>query len=714
LARGGIARIALALAALFVAGGAVAQVEREFEGPSVFLADELEFDQELGIVTAKGHVEISQGERVLLADIVSYNRKTGTVIASGNVTLLEPTGDVAFADYVELDRELATGTIENIRILLADRSRFAANRAIRRDARFTELERAIYSPCELCVEDPTRAPLWQIKAVRVVHDQERHDIVYEDATFEVFGVPVAYLPYFRHPDPTVARRTGFLTPRYGSSDELGSYVEVPYYVVLAPYRDFTFTPKLTTREDAVFFGEWRERTPGGGFTIAGSITRTDRRDDSGLKVDGKETRGHVKADGLFDLDDTWRWGFDAYRSTDDTYLTRYDIDEADTLTSRLFAEAFRGQDHAAANAYFFQGLNQDDDPGTTPYILPLLDYEHVSRTGPEGSYATLAVNGLVLTRDDGTDSRRVSAGAAWHLPYVAPAGDVYALSAGLRGDIYHVDDVVTGAGATETGFSGRVVPEIALAWRYPFVRDGEAASAIVEPIVVGTLSPPGGNPRRIANEDSTDAELTDINLFEPQRFPGLDRVEDGPRASYGLRMGAYDDAGRRATVLVGQSYRAGDEDTFDAGSGLEGRFSDFVGRVDLAPAEWLDLVYRFRLDGSDLDFRRNEVEAIVGPPTLYLRVGYLSLSDKTSDVVEPDDRQEIALFGHAELGANWTVEGDLRSDLTGEGLISAGGGITYANECIVIGVKVRRRFVSDRDASEDTSYQLVVKLRHLG
>jgi LPS-assembly protein len=684
--------------------------------PSVFRADELTYDRELGLVTATGNVEIAQGDRVLLADTVSYEQRTGNVTASGNVALLEPSGDIVFADYVELTDELRSGVIRDIRILLADRSRFAANGATRSGGRITTLDKAVYSPCELCAEDPMRAPLWQIKAVRVVHDQGRHDIKYYDAWLEVFGVPIAYTPYFQHPDPTVKRRTGLLAPSFGDSSNLGTFITLPFYVALAPYRDFTFTPKLTTKEGAVFFGEFRERTRGGAFTLEGSITRTDERDDRGVKTGGMETRGHVKGDGLFQIDETLRWGFDVYRSTDDTYLSRYNIDSADTLTSTVFGEAFRARSYAAAETFFFQGLDEDDDPGTIPFITPLMNVNLVSEPREDGSYATVDLNGLMLTRDDGTDSRRLSLEAAWHVPRTGPAGDLYELRASLRGDAYDVDDVaITGSpGGTRDGFTGRVLPELSLAWRWPWVRHGGRTNQLIEPIAVAAVSPYGVNPSKIPNEDSTDVELTDINLFETQRFPGLDRVESGPRIAYGLRFGTYGAGGGHTTFLFGQSYRARRDDTFKVGSGLESDFSDFVGRVDVAPTETFDIAYRFRLDKDGFKFRRNEVEATLGPERLRLSVSYLALSDKVTDVEDPDEREEIAGVARAEFSRYWAIDGNIRSDLTGFGLISAGGGITYEDECVILGLRVQRRFTSDRDSPPDTSVIFVVKLLHLG
>ncbi|MGH6718382.1 MAG: LPS-assembly protein LptD, partial [Alphaproteobacteria bacterium] len=693
-----------------------AQDATTFREPSVFQADELEYDRELGQVTARGHVEISQGERILLADTVSYNQRTDTVIAAGNVTLLEPSGDVVFADYVELTDQFREGVIHGIRVLLADRSRFAANGAVRTGGRRTTMSKAVYSPCELCREDPARPPLWQIKALRIIHDQERHDIIYKDTWLEVFGVPVLYTPYFRHPDPTVKRRTGLLAPSYGTSRNLGSFVETPFYVALAPNRDFTFSPQFTTREGAVFHGEYRARTDSGSYALQGSITRTDDRDENGVKNGGQETRGHVRGNGLFQIDETWRWGFDAYRATDDTYLARYGIDSVDTLTSRLFTEGFRGRSYATAEGFLFQGLLRDDDPGLTPIVAPDFDINLVGRPREDGSYFTVDANGLVLTRDEGTDSRRLSLAAAWHVPRIGRFGDVWELTASLRGDGYHAEDVAVpgGGGTVEDGFTGRVVPQLSLAGRWPLVRPYGTTTQFIEPITVATLSPYGGNPGRIPNEDSTDFELTDINLFEPQRFPGLDRVEGGPRIAYGLRMGVFGAGGGQATALFGQGYRVHDDDTFAIGSGLESDFSDFVGRIEIAPSANLDVAYRFRLDKDDLEFRRNEIEASLGPPDLRLTLTYLGLDDKASAVEDPEGREEISLGGLARFLESWTLSAEARRDLNGAGFISAGGGLVYEDECVTLGVRVQRRFTSDRDAPSDTSFLLVVKLRNLG
>ena len=88
------------------------------EEPAAFTADEVTYDDALGIVTARGNVEITQGRRILLADTVTYNLKNEVVTASGNVSLLEPSGEVLFAEYAELTDDLAEGFIRGLRVLM--------------------------------------------------------------------------------------------------------------------------------------------------------------------------------------------------------------------------------------------------------------------------------------------------------------------------------------------------------------------------------------------------------------------------------------------------------------------------------------------------------------------------------------------------------------------------------------------------------------------
>ena len=707
--------------ALLALGSAAADARAQIatldgSAPVVLRADDVAYDSRQGIVIATGNVEVAQNNRILFADRITFDKQTNTVKASGNVSLLEPTGEVLFAEEVELTDEMKEGVMRDIRIILTDNSRMAANGAVRSGGYRTEMRQAVFSPCKLCPDNPDAAPLWQLKAARVVHDQRRHEIEYSDVVLEAFGVPIAYAPFFSHPDPTVKRRSGFLTPTYRSGSELGFSLQVPYYFNLAPNRDATLAPIFTTKEGPVLVGEYRARTERGEYQLAGSITNPESRGLNGETIGGRDVRGHIEGTGAFQLSDVWRWGYQLDRATDDTYLRRYDFSNEDTLTSRLYLEGIDGRNYAGINGYAFQGLEVDDDPGQAPLVLPIAEYNLVLEKGLFGGNYTFDANLMSLSRTEGTDTRRLSVDGGWHLPFIGGAGDIYTLNAQLRGDLYWVDDLANrGRTASSDEITGRIVPSLSLDWRYPWIRQAGTTRQIIEPVAKIAVSPYGGNPDGIPNEDSQDFEFDHTNLFDLMRFPGLDRVEGGPRVSYGLRAGVYGISGGRTTAFFGQSYRVKADSTFERGSGLEDNFSDFVGSVNISPADFVDLSFRFRLDHDDLSPRRSEVNLTGGPNWLRVNFGYLSLDDPPDNLDDDvEAREEINVSARFRFDSNWSISANARRNLTTDNTIRYGFGINYGDECLIFSTRFVRSFTQDRDVEPTTSIQFVVTLRNLG
>ncbi len=710
--------IAAALLLLGLAGApARAQTLARPEGPVDLKADSITYDQELGLVVASGNVEIVQAGRTLLADSVTYNERTDTVTAAGNVNLIEPTGEIMFADYVELTGDLKEGAIQNLRVLLTDQSRFAAAGGRRIGGNRTELDKAVYSPCQLCKEHPDRPPLWQIKAARVIHDQESKDIIYNDAFLEFYGIPVAYTPYFSHPDPTVKRRSGFLAPSGGSDTNLGIWGQLPYYWTFSPSMDATFAPIFTAREGPVLFGEFRQRLSYGEYKLEASFTRPDARDSRGAPKSGKENRGHIRGDGIFNIDKNWRAGFKIDRSSDETYLRRYNFVSDEVLTSRGYAEGFYGRSYVSMEALAFQDTRIGIDDATVPFVAPQLDLNFLSEAGSFGQRFSADLNVLNLFRREGTDSRRFSLKTGMTIPYTSPFGDMYSLSLTVQGDVYIVNNVTEIAGApadTDTNVVTRLFPQAVFEWRYPWVRQDESFQTVIEPIVQFIASPNSPNPNDIPNEDSQDITFDDSNVFSPNRFSGLDRLDGGNRVIYGVRAGIYGNDGGSGSVFIGQSYALREDATFPEGSGLGDNYSDIVGRVHLQPASWLDLLYRFQLSQEDLPTpRRNELSMRAGPDIFRIGVEYFFFDQQETED-EFGDRQEINLTISSQITDYWSVNANARRDLEGGAFRNYGAGIQYEDECFLFTLGYERQFFRDRDIKPSDSVFVRVVFKQLG
>jgi len=712
--------LCLAAAPLPALAAAPRQHAGDSNTPALFSADEVQYDQDLGLVVAKGHVEISQRDQILLADTVTYNQRTDTVTASGHVTLLQPGGDIVFADYAELHDDMRDGFIRNVRMLLSDRSRLAGNTARRIDGNRTELRRGVYSPCDLCREDPSRAPIWQIKAEEITHDKELQIVEYRDAVMEIDGVPILWSPYFSHPDPSVKRRSGFLAPTFGSSSSLGIHTSLPYYWAISPDSDATFEPMLTTSGGTYFGGEYRQRWGSARVAAAGSITvgsQSQTGVDQTLTAPASGVRGHLFANSELDLNEDWRAGLDVQRASDQTYLLRYHLPSpTNFLTSHLYAEDFGERSYGNISSWAWQSLRTGVGDSTEPIVAPVADYIWTSDPDVLGGRLALQGNVLNLLRIQGISTQRLSTGGEWRYPFDGLIGDRYGLTVGVRTDGYHSTDLpVTGsANLTESAIAGRVFPQAALTWRYPWVRRGDGYSQTIEPIAMLAAAPNGGNPATIPNEDSQGFEFDETSLFLRNRFPGLDRVDSGQRVDYGLRTGVYADGGGSARLLVGQSYAFEKNSAFLPGSGLEDHLSDVVGRVTISPSPYFDLIYRFRLDHADLALRREEVAFSTGPANLRLGLSYIDIA-AIPDVPSLPKRRQVSASVTTTLTHYWSLAlTGTRDFAQGQVTLNSGIALTYRDECIAFVTSLTQSGVNTGDVHPGTSLLFTIVFKNLG
>lgn len=298
----------------------------------------------------------------------------------------------------------------------------------------------------------------------------------------------------------------------------------------------------------------------------------------------------------------------------------------------------------------------------------------------------------------------------WQRNYVSGLGEIYSIFTDLRGDAYYIDDIAVRKNKND--LTGRILPQAGVEWRLPFASRAQYFSQVVEPIAQMIVSPYGGNPDDIPNEDSGSFEFDSTNLFSPTRFPGHDRWEGGPRANIGMKWGAYHDNGGYANVLLGQVWRVKDDTTFATDTGLDNERSDYVGSIALSPSPWFELLHRFRLDRQDLGYRRSEVDLNAGPSRLRLGVGYVRLARELSTAAL-DSREEVAVSMHAQFNENWRMSAFTRRELDQNSTIGTNAGIYYQDECLLFGVIYDRRYTRDRDIQPSSSINFKISLLNL-
>ena len=702
-----MSRAILAFAGLMLLASSVSHAAPllPLKGQFLLQAEEMYYDVDKHIITARGHVEIDSDNRILLADQVSYDEDNDTVIANGHVSITDEKGNVAFADHVTLHDKMREGALKSFAALIGKNGRLVAASASRRQGRFTEAFDAAYTPCKICNQPGQRTPVWKVQADHVIYDQVKHRIVFKGATLEFFDVPVFYTPYLTQPDPSVRYASGILTPDFGSSTSIGYFLRVPIYIALSPTNDATITPTATTRGGGVLAGEYRERWEHGGMWLQGSVAYNPY---GGITQTQHQWYASLFGAGRIPVADNWTAGYDAQLTSNDTYLKRYDFSQADRLVNDVYIEGAGGRTRFAVTGYFFQGLRATDNSRIIPLALPLVEFSFSPLNHWLGGQFRFDFNSVTLTRDIGVDSQRATAEARMRWPMILPGGQLLALQLDARGDVYHVSNPPPLASSDK--FISRGIPYAALDWRWPFISSSSGGRAfIVEPIAQMIVQPYGGNPAGIPIEDSTDFELDENNILSFDQTPGYDLVESGPRANVGLHARAAFPSGSIDAIL-GQTYRWKPDPIFGVDSGQHGTTSDIVGRVSVKFLPYIDLTDRIDIDRTNGTVRRHEVylTGIYNRSTLQISYVQLPAEEVTLGL---GAREEINAQADINFYRNWQAFGAIRRDLLAGRMLDTELGLGYEDECLGVSIAYRRKFTTDRDLPPSTSIILRFNLK---
>jgi LPS-assembly protein len=700
------------------------------EGPRAidFEADELGFDSEADVVTAKGNVVLRSRGQSVRADSVTWNRATGSILAEGSIRLVDEDGNQLFTDRLELTEELEAGMMDNLLIALAEGARLAAASGERSADGTIVLTDAAYSACAVeTAEGCPKEPSWRITADRVVYDPAEDRVRFRGARLELFGVPLLPIPGLTVSTAGEAI-SGILIPDFRLSASNGIEISDSYYLRLAENQDLVLSGYVYTEAPPMGSVQYRGLFGSGAIQATGYITHSSRIPiGMGSGDEEKDWRGYLFTSGKFQLSPEWSVTGSIRLATDRTFLRRYDISRDDRLRSMVEVERIDDNSYLSIAGWGTQTLRVGDPQGQVPLAVPLIDYRRRLDDPLLGGKIELHANTLAITRTAGQDTQRAFAGAKWDMRRVTRWGQEVTLTALVRGDVYHSDENLLTDEALYRGQSGwqtRGIATAALDVKWPLVGQLFGGTQVLTPRIQIVASPQIEN-LDIPNEDARAIDLEDSNLFALNRFPGYDRIEDGVRFTYGLDW-QLELPGVRIKSTVGQSYRLTSERTLlPDGTGLSERVSDWVGRTEVRYRDWIKLTHRFRLDKDSLAVRRNEFDAAVGSDRTYIEAGYLRLNRDIEALEDLQDREELRLAGRVAFARYWSVFGsgvfnltdrDEDPNLTSDGFapLRTRLGVAYSDDCLEIGFTWRRDYEASGDAERGDTFQVYLALTGLG
>ncbi|WP_170396045.1 LPS-assembly protein LptD [Ruegeria arenilitoris] len=672
-----------------------AQDTQQEDQPALLVADEIFITPER-VLVAEGNVEAFQGDIKITADRITYDRDTGALTLEGPIRIDQAGDTTILADSAELDDGIQNGLLIGARMVFDQQVQIASVQATRAAGRYTQFSKVSATSCHVCANG--KPPIWQIRARKVTHDQLERQLYFEGAQLRVLDVPVFYFPYLRLPDPTLERATGFLVPSIRTTSQLGTGVQVPYFIKLGDHKDLTLTPYVSSKTNTLGF-RYRQAFKRGRIQLEGAYTRDD--------LQPGEDRGYLFANGWFNLNDGYRFLFNIRTTSDDAYLADYGLPDLDRLRSEVALERIKRDTAFRTSFTHYKTLRDSEEQDEIPSRIFDLYYEKRLFPTSVGGEVRLGfvTHAHERTSDEdivGRDVARATFDAEWLRDWTFASGLRAEVRAGASVDAFNIrhdsdfPDNVT-----------RTTPRAALTLRYPMrKRESSGATQILEPIAqIGWTHVSDDD---VPNDESTFQEFDQGNLLSLSRFPAPDRREDGVTGVVGLNWSRYAAGGWRALATIGQVYRADADPSFNLTSGLQGTTSDLLLAGQIQTNNGWRLAGRGLLNG-DFSFSKAELRVGWQQP----RVGFTgSYGWQEPDPAEgiDDEISEVRLTGRYRVDQNWNTRALARYDLSESEPIRYGLGVTYQNECVQVNMNVSRRFTSSSSIEPSTEFGFTVAL----
>lgn len=718
------------------------EIDEKSEVPLDLTADELVYDKINNNITANGNVYVRQdvffkgkrSERVLRSDKITYYVSQDKIVAEGNVWLYEPSNDVMFSDAITVKNKMKDGIANNLKVLMSDESKLSACSVQKFDKK-NIFKKALYSPCK--IYKGQKNPTWQIKAEEVVHDTENKTMKYKNARIEFLGFPVFYTPYFKHPDPSVKRKSGILFPSYGSTTDLGKYVALPYYIVIDKHQDLTITPFISSRQGVVLSAEYRKRFYNGNFYINGSATKTKKLhqtpknnislEKGSLEVakvkSPKNERWHIFSGGNYHISDSKKIEWEIKRASDTTYLRRYPIiEKGSKLVQDKSLNSFFSYDDFQENSYFTTKsyLFQTDTPKTTPAILPFVRYNKYTEPLLGEGFASFDASALSIVREDNITEEvpkgfhRIALKSGFHLPNTTSGGHVLQLNMNLHTHAYVVQSYQRVNSKEKASFETlRVHPMVDGTWKFPLINDFDSNHGVLEPTASIHLSEKTDKNSIIPNEDSRIVEIDDTNIFG-NRFTGIDRLESGKRGVFGFNYRHSWLSNQSAEIFLGQSRRLDKRSVIGKNDGEDEKSSDYVTRFYLQMNEYIEFQHRSSFFRKNLHPRYMETKTEIGPKKFKLGVIHTYINTFASE--QNQTLSQVTTNVNWNVYESWHINASQTKNLKDKsgGTLSNRIAFIFQNDCFAADLTFYQNSFKDRDIAPDKGFLFKITFKNIG
>jgi len=505
-----------------------------------------------------------------------------------------------------------------------------------------------------------------------------------------------YFPKFFHPDPSVKRQSGFLTPELGSSNNLGSSVYAPYFYVISKNRDITIKPRLFDNKKFVLQNEYRQKTKNS-YTIADfSITKGH---NSSLSDKG-DTRSHFFTNTIMDLSlsnyTSSMLEINYEKTSNDNYLKLFDLTSPLLLKSNELLESMikldlEHQDYDLTTSLKMYETLNGKNSDRYEYVLPSYSLSKNFNIENLGGSFNFNSSGNNTLRNTNISTSEISN----DLNYTA---DNAFFDNGIKTNYGVYLKNINTVGKNSPQYKESLQSELMSAYFYsaslPLIKSTEKNLNTLEPRLSLRLSP-----HEMKDNSSATRRIDVNNIFNANRLSLGNSFEAGESVTLGLnfkkeKISIKDEIQEIEKYLdfeLATAFRLKEEKNIPINSTLNKKKSNIFGRFDFYPVKNFSLNYNFSLTENFDTLEYNSIITNFSYNDFTTRFNFLEERGVigTINVIENttqynfNSENSISFKTRKDKNLNLTEYYDLVYE--------------YKNDCLIAGVKYKKNYYSDAD-----------------
>ena len=670
-----------------------------------FTSDSLEVDEKQNLMIAKGNVVIKSKKETIKADSVKYDKLLDKATASGNIKIIVSDGTIIETSEITLTNEFKEILALTLFAQFKDNSKIKASKLIKTQEQSIFIN-GEYTPCD-CDFKNDEKPIWQLNSSKITHDINTKTLYFENVVLKIFDFPIFYFPFLSHPDPSVKRKSGFLTPTWSSSSRNGFQSSIPYY--FAPNDeswDTTFTNHNKGKHGYINQLNTRKKFNSGYVETNFFQGQVDTNNDDDDNVFAGNLNFYSKLESNWNVDASGKY------TDQDTFMKRYDFDNSLNYKNYLKIHKITNNSISEIEWYKYQNLEVDSKINQ-PNLQPSIKHKLFSNDHNINSEISLSAH--EIKNDEGYNIQRWSGSGIFEHKLDNNFSDLI-LGAETGLDLYSIKN----RPSTDTN-DNKYLDRLSLGLSVMSKKDllysfGKYNFLITPKFQISSMH---STDRKddIPNRDSSEFRFDQANLFLINPYQGRDNIQTNQRFNYGIDNFTTSNIGD-FYVFFGQSQRIGGTNNNILNSNTN-RQSDFISELKWEISEKYNITYNSFLDHHNL--KDNYTSFELSGKLSGINYGLIHRSINKRIINDNDDREELKFSFSKNLfdiNFSYSATYDLNNnetDLIYEE-ISLNYDLEYMFEdCLSINFTYKNNDASsDRDILPENSYFLTLKFKNLG